>query len=366
MTDPTLPATMRAALLLGNGGPEMLEVRDDVPVPEPGAGDVLLRVHACGMNNTDINTRVGWYSRSVTGGTSGEGFEESKTDDATWGRGGLAFPRIQGADVAGTVVAVGADVDAALVGRRALVDPWIRDLNDPGNRDLAGYFGSEFDGGFAEYTKVQAPNVHPIDSDLSDEELATFACSWSTAEHMLHRVGLREGQSIAVPGASGGVGSALVQLAKRRGARVVAIAGGSKLDQVGALGADALIARETDALVDAVVAANGGAFDVVADVVGGADFLPWLEALRRGGRYVTSGAIAGPMVELDLRTLYLNDLELYGATIFEPQIFADLVGYIERGEVRPVLGGTYPLERIHEAQAAFGEKAHIGNLVITL
>ncbi len=127
-----------------------------------------------------------------------------------------------------------------------------------------------------------------------------------------------------------------------------------------------VMARESNALVDAVVEANGGPLDVVADVVGSADFLPWLDALSRDGRYVTSGAIAGPMVELDLRTLYLNDLELYGATIFEPQIFADLVGYIERGEVRPVLGGTYPLEQIHEAQEAFGRKAHIGNLVITM
>lgn len=361
-----IPATMRAALLLGNGGPEMLEVRDDVPVPTVTDGEVLIRVHACGMNNTDINTRVGWYSKSVTGATSGDGFEESKTDDATWGRGGLAFPRVQGADVAGTVVSVGAGVDNGLVGRRVMVDPWIRDLDDPGDRTLAGYLGSEHDGGFAEYTKVQAPNVHPIDVDLSDAELATFACSWSTAEHMLHRVDLRAGQSIAVPGASGGVGSALVQLAKRRGARVIAIAGAAKREQVAGLGADAVVARETDDLVDAVVAANGEPFHVVADVVGGANVPRWLEALHRGGRYVTSGAIAGPLVELDLRTLYLNDLELYGATIFEPQIFADLVGYIARGEVRPVLGGTYPLERIHEAQEAFGEKAHIGNLVITL
>lgn len=360
------PPTMRAALLLGNGGPEMLEVRDDVAVPEPGAGEVRIRVAACGVNNTDINTRVGWYSRSVTGATSGAGFAESQTDDATWGKGGLDFPRIQGADVCGTVADVGEGGDTALVGRRVLVDPWIRDADDPANRELAGYLGSEFDGGFAEYCVVPARNVHPVDTTLSDVELATFACSWSTAEHMLHRIDLQAGQSIAVPGASGGVGSALVQLAKRRGARVVAIAGASKLGEVQALGPDAVIARDTDPLVDAVIEANGGPFDAVADVVGGADFLPWLDALRRGGRYVTSGAIAGPVVELDLRTLYLNDLELYGATVYPPEVFADLVGYIERGEVRPVLGGTYPLERIHEAQEAFGEKAHIGNLVITL
>lgn len=357
---------MRAALLLGNGGPEMLEVRDDVAVPELAADGVLIRVAACGVNNTDINTRVGWYSRSVTTGTSGEGFAESRTDDATWGRGGLGFPRIQGADVCGVVEAVGDTVTRELLGRRVIVDPWIRDVDDPADRSLAGYLGSEYDGGFAEFCAVPARNVHPIDSDLSDIELASFACSWSTAEHMLHRIDLRRGESIAIPGASGGVGSALVQLAKRRGATVVAIAGASKLGTVRDLGADHLVARDTDDLVTAVVEVNGGPLHAVADIVGGENFLSWLEALHRGGRYVTSGAIAGPVVELDLRTLYLNDLELYGATVYEPQIFADLVRYIEAGEIRPVVAGTYPLEQIGDAQQAFTEKRHTGNLVITL
>ena len=361
-----LPASMRAALLLGNGGPEMLDVRDDVPVPVPTTDEVLIAVAACGINNTDINTRVGWYSRSVTSGTAGDGFAEARTDDATWGRGGLQFPRIQGADVSGRVVAVGDGGDPAMLGRRVLVDPWIRDADHPGDRSLAGYLGSELDGGFAAYCVVPRRNVHPVASDFTDVELASFACSWSTAEHMLHRVRLSEGQSIAVPGASGGVGSALVQLATRRGARVVAIAGESKLDLVKSLGADSVVSRGVDDVPAAALDANGGPFDVVADVVGGPAFGGWLDALQRGGRYVTSGAIAGPVVDLDLRTLYLNDLELYGATVYEPQVFADLVGYIEGGEVRPVVGGTYSLEDIHEAQAAFERKDHVGALVITI
>ena len=362
--DPT--RTMRAALLLGNGGPEMLEVRDDVPFPVIGPDDVLIEVAACGVNNTDINTRVGWYSRSVTGETSGEGFAEAGQDDATWGRAGLRFPRIQGADVSGRVVAVGSEVPESFIGRPVLVDPWLRDPDRPSDRNLAGYLGSERDGGFAQYCAIPARNAYPVDTDLTDVELATFACSWSTAEHMLHRIGLESGRSIAVRGASGGVGSALVQLAKRRGARVIAVAGASKLDQVRALGADAVLAREGDDVAAAAVEANGGPLSAVADVVGGDGVAGWLDALARGGRYVTSGAIAGPIVELDLRTLYLNDLELYGATIFEPQVFADLVRYIEAGEVRPIVGGTYPLERIHEAQAAFERKQHVGSLVITL
>ena len=131
-------------------------------------------------------------------------------------------------------------------------------------------------------------------------------------------------------------------------------------------GADAVVDRESEDVVSAAVEANGGSFDVVADVVGGHTFGGWLEALCRGGRYVTSGAIAGPMVDLDLRTLYLKDLQLHGATVYNPQVFADLVGYISDGEVRPVVGGTYPLEEIHAAQQAFADKHHVGSLVIAV
>ncbi len=361
------PNTMRAALLVGHGGPEMLQVRDDVPVPVPGPDDVLIAVAACGINNTDINTRVAWYSKSVTAATSGEGYADADAADSTWGGRGVEFPRIQGADVVGRVVAAGERADAALVGRRVMVEPWLKDPADPTDRSKARYLGSEVDGGFAKFAAVPAVNVYPVESDLSDAELATFACASSTAEHMLQRIGLTAGQSIAVPGASGGVGSALVQLARRRGARVVAISGASKATQVLELGADAVVPRQgPDHDVAAAVEAYGGPFDAVADVVGGDAVGLWLDALAGRGRYVTSGAIAGPIVEVDLRTIYLNDLELFGATIYGPGLFADLVGYIERGEIRPVLGGTFPLERIREAQEAFVRKEHFGNLVITL
>jgi len=358
--------TMRAALLTGRGGPKMLEVRDDVPVPTPSGDEVLIAVAACGVNNTDINTRVGWYSRSVTSATSGDGFDEARSDDATWGRSGLTFPRIQGADICGEVVDVGAGVDRQLVGRRVLVDPWVRDPSDPLDRRLAGYLGSERDGGFAEFCAVPTRNVHPVDSSMSDEELATFPCSWSTAEHMLQRISLGSGQSIAVTGASGGVGSALVQLARVRGAHVVAVAGDSKAGQVRDAGAAIVVSRASEDVPAAAVAANEGPFDAVADVVGGESFPGWLDALCRGGRYVTSGAIAGPVVELDLRTLYLNDLEIFGATVFPPQVFADLIDHIESGEVRPLLGGVYPLESIDDAQDAFQLKEHVGSLVIRI
>ena len=358
--------SMRAALLLGIGGPEMLEVRDDVPVPRAGPGDAVVRVAACGLNNSDINTRVGWYSRSITTATAESGYDKADIRDVGWNRSGLSFPRIQGSDVVGRVVEVGEGAGADLVGRRVLVDPCLRDRRRPDDPALAGYVGSERDGGFAEYCAVPAENVYPVSSSLSDVELATFPCSWSTAEHMLALAGLREGETVAVPGASGGVGSALVQLSKLRGGRVVAVAGVSKLEEVRRLGADHVVARQAGRVPRAATDANGGPFHVVADVVGGDDFRGWLEALRHGGRYVTSGAIAGPMVELDLRTLYLKDLTLYGATVYDPQIFGDLVRYIEEGSVRSTVGGSYPLSDIHAAQEAFLAKSHVGKLVITI
>lgn len=360
-----IPTTMRAALLMGHGGPEMLQVRDDVPVPKPAPDEVLIKVAACGMNNTDINTRIGWYNKAITGAT--DDAQGTRGDDnGTWGDNELMFPRIQGADPCGRVVAVGDDVDDALIGKRVLADCWIRDPRDPSDRTKAGYIGSERDGGFAEYCTAPARNVHVQTSTLSDIELASIPCSWSTAEHMLQRVRLTRGQHIVVTGASGGVGSALIQLAKLRGAHVTAICGTAKMEQVAQAGADQVVARDLHDVPAAAMAAANGTFDVVADVVGGSDFVGWLESLRRGGRYVTAGAIAGPVVELDLRTLYLNDLELYGTTIYEPHVFSDLMSYIEQGKIRPMVGGTFPLEQIHIAQQAFLDKTHVGALVITL
>ena len=360
-----IPSKMRAALLHGRGGPEMLELRDDVPVPAIQKDEALIKVSACGLNNTDINTRVGWYSRSVTSATANSGFEEAQVEDATWGRSGLQFPRIQGADVSGYVVMVGDEGDQSLVGKRVIANPCVRDKNEPSNRELAGYIGSERDGGFAEYCALPIRNIHAVETNLTDIELASFPCSWAAAEHMLQRVQLEAGQSIAITGASGGVGTALVQLAKRREATVYAVASSQKLDRVKSVGADVVVARETANTPAEIEALNGKKIDVVADVVGGEDFTDWLEVLRRGGKYVTAGAIAGPVVDLDLRTLYLKDLELYGATVFDSALFEDLVGYIERGEVQPQVGKVFNFEEIHEAQRIFTLKEHVGSIVLT-
>ncbi|MEO9873460.1 MAG: alcohol dehydrogenase family protein [Anderseniella sp.] len=359
----TIPDKMNAFVLTGHGDIDKLVYHTDWPVPVAGTGEVLVKVHACGLNNTDVNTRTAWYSKGVSENTTGGAFDSADDDDATWGGAPITFPRIQGADVCGTVVA-GPD---KLIGRRVLIETWVRDWSDPLNMDKTGYFGSECDGGFAEYVKVVERNVHTIDSTHSDAELATFATSWITAENMLNRANVAEGDHVLIPGASGGVGSALIQLANRRGATTVAMASKPKHDAVSGFEPHAILDRAPDNLKQALRQAIGrDTVSVVADVVGGDYWLQLIDALDRGGRYTCAGAIAGPMVEMDLRTFYLRDLTFTGATIVPPGVFADLVGYIERGEVKPALAATYPLEQLHAAQQAFIDKKHTGNIVVTI
>lgn len=346
------PATMRGVVLTGFGGFDKLEYRSDLPVPHPGEGEVLIRVAAAGVNNTDINSRIGWYSKAVESAT-GDGGESgfSGTQGEGWSGAPFGFPRVQGIDAAGRIAAVGAGVSESRIGERVLVEPALRDADG-----TVRFFGSDCDGAFAEFAVVPSVHAHKIESRLSDVELASFPCAYSTAENLLHRSGVGAGEHVLVTGASGGVGSAAVQLVKRRGARVTALCGASKHRDVLGLGADAVLDRNAQL--------ESGAFDAVIDIVGGAGFGALLDALRPAGRYATAGAIAGPLVELDLRTLYLKDLTLFGCTVLDAGVFADLVGHIERGEVRPLVCATYPLAEIAAAQRAFLQKRHVGKIVL--
>ena len=356
----TLPQTMRAVVLTGHGGLDKLEYVTDAAVPAPLEGEVLIQVAACGMNNTDINTRTGWYSKSVTSAT-GDAVTGSD-EDGSWG-GGLTFPRIQGADPAGWIVAVGDGVDPKRIGERVLCDGWLR---DPGGAlTKAGYLGSERDGGYAEYVTIPDDLAHAIHSDLTDIEIASFPCSYATAEHMLHRPGVKEGDWVVVTGASGGVGGALIQLARRRGARTIAITSEAKLSTVEeATGADHVIARQSVDVDQQILDITGGGTDVLADVVAGDMFAALYETIRRGGHYTTAGAIGGPIVDLDVRTLYLNDLTMHGCTVLPPVVFANLVRYIENGEIRPIVAASFPLQNLRAAQEAFMKKDHVGAIVI--
>lgn len=357
-----IPQTMTAMVTLGHGDLDQMVLHHDWPTPSPAAGEVLVQVKACGMNNTDVNTRTGWYSKAVTAATNSTEFGAIDDEDPAWGGAPISFPRIQGADVCGIIVAVGDGVDKARVGDRIITDNWLRDPADPDDMLKTGYFGSERDGGFAQFTTLPSQNALAVTSDLSDAELATFSCSYVTAEGMLTRANVTQRDTVLVPGASGGVGGALVQLAKRRGARVIAMASETKHADVAKLGPDRIIGRTTTGLGTCL---KDETITVVADVVGGEGFEAVIDVLARGGRYTCSGAIAGPIVPLDLRTLYLRDLTFTGSTVTGPEVTKALVGYIEAGDIKPVLAATYPLADLHAAQTAFIAKAHTGNIVVT-
>ncbi len=332
-----VPSQMKAMVTMGQGGYEQLVYRD-VPTPTLRDGEVLLRVLAAGINNTDINSRVGWYGAGWSGVTP--------------------FPLIQGADCCGQVVASAADATALALGQRVLVRCCMRvaGFANPDTR----WLGTDLDGAFAEYVRVPASEVFAVDSIWSDVELASLPCSWGTAENMLHRAGVQPGAQVWVTGASGGVGSAAVQLALRRGARVTAITSRDKQAQVQALGAHTVLCREDGSAAWSALPPA----DVVVDNVGGAGFGAMLRALRRGGRYVSSGAIAGADVALDMRDFYLRDITLIGCTAWDEPVFPNLIGYVERNEVKPVVAATYALKDMALAQQAFLEKRHTGNLVL--
>ena len=356
----SIPKTMHGVYLMGHGGPEMLEYRTDIPAPTPAPDQVLIRVGAAGINNTDINTRIGWYSKTVTGSTdkgTETGFDDLD-DDSSWNGAPFQFPRIQGADVCGEVVAIGAEVSNHNIGDRVLVRT-MQNAPDTTEEYIAWTFGSECDGGFAQYTVARACETYGVKSDWTDAELASIPCAYSTAEGMLHRANLGA-ERVLITGASGGVGSAAIQLAKRRGAYVIAVSSVPKAADVRAVGADLVIDRNADLVAEL----GTNSVDVVVDLVAGAQWPSLLELIRPGGRYAVAGAIAGPLVELDVRTLYLKDLSLLGCTFQDPIVFQNLISYIEANEIRPLVAQTYPLRDIETAQADFVAKAHTGKLVL--
>ena len=355
-----IPESMFAVVTTGNGGYDRLDYRL-VPTPAPAIGEVLVRVLAAGMNNTEINTRLGWYSSSVTGST--EDLSTAQQDsaehkaDGGWNE-ATPFPIIQGTDCCGRVEAYGPGGDGRLLGRRVLVRACMRPDGFGSMRNV--WMASDFNGAFAQYVTVPASEVFAVECDWSDAELATIPCAYATAETMLHRAGCSAGDEVLVTGASGGVGSAALQLAKRRGARVTALTSAAKADAVSALGADRVVTRGGN--LAGVLGTES--IDLVVDNVAGDGFPTMLKLLRRGGRYTSSGAIAGPIVDLDMRDMYLKDISLIGTTAWDEPVFPNLIRYIEGGEIRPLLAATWPLGEIAAAQEAFARKDFVGNFVL--
>ena len=341
-----IPKTMNAVLLTGHGGLEKLEYKTDIPVPVPKDDEVLIKVTAAGINNTDINTRTAWYSKykSNAGGS--------------WSGAPLKFPRIQGADVCGEIVSTGSKVNKSRIEERVIARTMQTDPKNPQSPNMIT-LGSEFNGAFAQYVTIRSSETFSVNCKWSDAELGSIPCSYSTAEGLLHRVKLGA-EKIFINGASGGVGSAAIQLAKIRKAHITAQCSSSKISEIKKIGAKEVVSRESDLIKEL----GKNKYDVVIDLVAGDNWNQLIEILKPGGRYAASGAIAGPIVNLDVRTLYLKDLTFYGCTYQPVEVFKNLIRYIEKGKVKPLVAKTYPLKEIKKAQEDFLSKKHVGKLVL--
>lgn len=354
---PGIPRYMAAVQLLGHGDFDKLRYSEAVPVPDPSDGEVLIRVAAAGINNTDINTRIGWYSLKAGQSTEQAIHGRIEPEIGDWSGTGLTFPRIQGADLCGYIVKVGKGVALSRLGERVIVQSCLRSQS---KGEFTPWLGSERDGGFAQFVCAPAFDTYHVACELSDAELAAVPCSYGTAENLIGRTSLSAGETVVITGASGNVGLAAIQLAKRRHAQVIAVATPEKFRALESVGADRCVARSDDLMATL----RPSSVDVVIDVVGGPQWPQLIEVLKTRGRYAVSGAIAGPLVKLDLRKLYLKDLTFFGCTSQDPNTFLNLIGYLQRGEVRPLVSRQYALSEIVAAQKDFLSKQRVGKIIL--
>ncbi|MFG6160157.1 alcohol dehydrogenase catalytic domain-containing protein [Halomonas sp. 1390] len=359
---------MAAMLLTGHGDVDRLVYRTDVSVPTPARGEVLVRVTATAKNNTDRKAREGLYPTKDKG---------EVTSFAMGGSPTLTFPRIQGADVAGRVVAVGEGVPAARLGERGLLD---FNLYPDARRDLnlmPDYYGHGADGGFAEYVAVPADQFHHVPNpELADAELAAMGmCSYQTAYHMMTSARVAAGERVLVTGASGGVGTALIQLCRTVGAIPYAVSQPDKADALRSLGAEAVIDRgDLPTFVDRVLEATDGTpIDAVMDLVGGEMTDRFIDTMivdmaRRTTypRLSIAGASGGNLSELMWTRIYLYQVQIFGVSHGTREEAEQLVAWIREGRLKPVLHAAFKLSELHEAERYFVNRGshYLGKIVI--
>ncbi|WP_043510925.1 zinc-binding dehydrogenase [Halomonas sp. BC04] len=359
---------MAAMLLTGHGDIDKLVYRDDVATPKPGPGEVLVRVTATAKNNTDRKAREGLYPTKDKG---------EVTSFAMGGEPTLTFPRIQGADVAGRVAAVGEGVDPQRIGQRGLLD---FNLYPDARRNLnlmPDYYGHGADGGFAEYVAVPSDQFHHVsNAELADAELASLGmCSYQTAYHMMTSANVAAGERVLVSGASGGVGTALIQLCRIVGATPYAVSQPDKKDALLAMGAEAVIDRgDLPTFVDRVLEATDGApIDAVMDLVGGEMTDRFIDTMivdmkRRSTypRLSIAGASGGNLSEIMWTRIYLYQVQIFGVSHGTREEAEQLIEWIRQGQLKPVLHAAFRLSDLHRAETYFVNRGsnYLGKIVI--
>jgi len=361
-----IPNTMKAMVLTGHGDVDKLEYQD-VPVPAPGPGEVLVQVTATAKNNTDRKAREGLYPTK-----KGE-----MTSFQMGGKPTLVFPRIQGADIAGRIAAVGDGVDESRIGERGLLDFNIY-ANDRRDINLTpDYFGHGADGGYAEYVALPADQFHHIPNpELGDAEVASMGmCSYQTAMHMLTSARIKAGERVLVTGASGGVGTALIQLCRIMGATPYALSKQDKAAALLELGAEAVLDRsDMDSFVDRVKAETGGKpIDAVMDLVGGEmtdvfiDTMIFdMNARSSYPRLSIAGASGGNISEILWTRIYLYQVQIFGVSHGTREEAEQLMAWIRGGQLKPVLHGAFRLSDLHRAEEYFVNRGsnYLGKIVI--
>jgi NADPH:quinone reductase-like Zn-dependent oxidoreductase len=339
---------MRAAIFSEHGGPEVVRLAD-VPKPEPGPGQVRIEVRASAMNHLDL-----WVRRGIPIETT--------------------MPHIGGSDVAGVVDAVGPGVDPSLVGTRMVADPaldyeWYLDEGQGPAFPQRSFrlLGEHVDGGFAEYALAPTRNLVQLPDDFGFEQAAAAGLVFVTAWHgLLARSRLRAGERVLVTGASGGVGSAAVQVAHLAGAHVFAVTSGpANVERVRALGADVVYDRlEVDFSREVWKDTHKKGVHVLIDSVGPAIWEQNLRSLAVGGRLVTYGATSGAQAQLDLRRVFWRQLSVLGSTMGTPSEYREVMRLVFERRLEPVIHAVMPLAHARAAHEMLEAGDVFGKLVL--
>jgi len=343
---------MRGAVITGHGGPEVVGVVDNLPMPQPKRGEVRLKMKAAALNRLDLWVRLGWPGLN------------------------LPMPHVMCADGAGVVDSLGEDVTQFAVGDRVCIDPTIVEPDSPAlmtgleNQSRIHILGESVTGVASEYAVLPVRNLMKMPDHVSYEQAASAGLVYVTAWHsLMTRGGLRAGESVLIVGAGGGVNSASIQIAKLAGAKVYVVGSNAeKCQKAVELGADVTINRETTPnwSKEMYKMTNKQGVDVVIDNVGTSTFNDSIRCARIGGRILVVGNTSGPFVELDLRQVFARQISIIGSTMGPHQDYIKVMNLVFSGALKPVIGAVFPLEEARKAQDTLAEFEVFGKVVLKI